>query len=65
MKLALWFTGLMLALFAGMHIFIAFEHWHQVGPDRESVVGPVLTALVTASLAVWVLLRASRSKPAA
>lgn len=65
MKLIPWVAGLMLALFAAMHVFIAFEHWRQVGPQQESVIAPVLVALVAASLAIWIIRRASRRTPAA
>jgi len=61
MKVVLWISGIALALFSLMHVFITFEHWRQVGPHRESVVVPALFSLVAAGLALIAFRRALRS----
>ena len=58
-------AGIALALFAAMHLFITWEHWHQVGPDRESVFEPGLTALVSAGLSIWALRQSRRDRASA
>jgi hypothetical protein len=65
MRAILMIAGIVLALFAAMHVFVTWEHWHQVGPDRESVFEPALTALVSAGLSIWAFRRARRGRAAA
>ena len=60
MKALLWVAGILLALFSASHVLIAYEHFQQTGPRRESVTAPVVIALAAAVLAVWVLRRARR-----
>jgi len=61
MKIVLRISGVALALFSLMHVFITFEHWRQVGPNRESIVVPALFSLVAAGLALLAFRRALRS----
>lgn len=50
--MAKWYVLAVLAtLFAGLHYLIAFEHWRQVGPQQESVLGPLTLAVVSTLLA--------------
>ena len=47
-----WYVLAVLAtLFAALHYFIAFERWRQVGPQQESVFGPLTLAVVSTLLA--------------
>lgn len=65
MKVLLWIAAAVLALLSALHVFVTYEHWHHVGPVRESVVVPALVAVLVAGLAFWVARRASRTKPSA
>lgn len=65
MKILLWIAAVVLAFFSALHVFVTYEHWHQVGPARESVVVPALVAVLAAVLALWAARRASRAKPTA
>ena len=58
MKTFLWIAGIILTLFSASHVFIAFEHARQTGPQRESVIAPVVIALLAAGLAVVIFRRA-------
>jgi hypothetical protein len=60
-KVLLVVVGVATALFAGLHVFVTWEHWHQVGPARESVAMPAITAILSASLSIWAIRRAVRS----
>ena len=60
MRLFLWISGIALALFSLMHVFITFEHWRQVGPHRESVIVPASFSLVAAALALVAFRRVLR-----
>jgi len=62
MKILLWICGVALTSFSAMHVFIAFEHWQQPGPRRESVLEPVLSSLIAAGLALFVVRLALRDK---
>ena len=64
MKLLLWCTALVLLAFSAMHVFITYEHWREV-PQRESVLAPAVLAAVTGALALALVWRARRSRPAA
>ena len=61
MKFTMWAAAAVLALFSVMHVFVTYEHVRQVGPHRESVLTPALTALFAAGLALWVMRRARRA----
>jgi hypothetical protein len=62
MKILLWISGVALTSFSAMHVFIAFEHWQQPGPHRESVLEPALSSLIAAGLALFVVRLALRDK---
>ena len=61
-----WYILAVLAtLFAALHYFIAFEHWRQVGPQQESVLGPLTLAVLATLLAERAFSRTRRPRPAA
>lgn len=61
MKFTMWATAALLAFFSVMHVFVTYEHVRQVGPHRESVLTPALTALLAGGLALWAMRRARRA----
>ncbi|HEX6965338.1 MAG TPA: hypothetical protein VF166_06035 [Gemmatimonadaceae bacterium] len=65
MKILLWSAAVGLGLFSALHVFVTYDHWHQVGRVHASVVIPALVAVLAAGLAFWLARRASRVKPSA
>ena len=43
--------ALLASAFAALHYVVAFERWRQVGPQQESVFGPLTLAVVATLLA--------------
>jgi len=66
MKVYLLVTGAIFGLFAVMHFFIAYDHWHRPAADLWSGLGPALIGVGAGALAAWALrLVRGRSGPAA
>jgi hypothetical protein len=60
-KNTLWATTAVLGLFSIAHVLIAIGHALQTGPDRESVLAPVVTAVVSGGVALWTMRQARRA----
>ena len=60
MKAYLVVSGTLFALFAGMHFFLAYEHWRVPAAPLWSGLGPALVGVLSAALAYWAF-RLSRS----
>lgn len=61
MKAYLITTGVIFALFAVMHAFIALEHWRQPATDAFHLVAPAIIGVLSAGLAVWAFRLARRT----
>jgi hypothetical protein len=55
MRTYLLVTGILFALFAVMHFFIAYEHWRVPAVGVWSGLGPALVGLASAAFAAWAL----------
>lgn len=55
MRAYLFVTGIIFALFALMHFYIAYEHWHRPEGALWSGLAPALIGVGAASLAAWAL----------
>jgi hypothetical protein len=53
MKAYLVLTGVLFALFAGFHFFIAWEHFQAGGRLFSAGVGPAVIGLAAAGIAGW------------
>jgi len=53
MKAYLILTGLLFALFAGFHFFIAWEHFQAAGRLFSAGVPPALVGLAAAGISWW------------
>jgi hypothetical protein len=66
MKAYLVVSGTVFGLFAGMHFFIAYEHWRKPAADLWSGLLPALVGVFAGALAAWAFrLTRSRSGPPA
>jgi hypothetical protein len=50
-------------LVAALYYLIAFEHWGEVGPQQESVLGPLTLAVLATLLAERAFRRTRRPRP--
>jgi hypothetical protein len=55
-------TGILFALFALMHFFIAYQHFTRAGGGPASAVGPLAVGVVSGLFGLWAL-RVHRSMP--
>ena len=62
--MAKWYVLSVLAtLVAALHYLIAFERWREVGPQQESVLGPLTLAVLATLLAERAFRRTRRPPP--
>ncbi len=62
--MAKWYVLAVLAtIVAALHYLIAFEHWREVGPQQESVLGPLTLAVLATLLAERAFRRTRRPRP--
>ena len=62
--MAKWYVLSVLAtIVAALHCLIAFEHWREVGPQQESVLGPLTLAVLATLLAERAFRRTRRPRP--
>jgi len=59
-----WYALSVLAtLVAALYYLIAFAHWREVGPQQESVLGPLTLAVLATLLADRAFRRTRRPRP--